>query len=137
MRLVNCQPQSLIGKTIIYRWQFWRVEAVEADGLRLGKDYCPDKGRLALRQLPQCRLYPEPESIDQAYPRLFRALRWACLLTHTEAKCCIHGFLTTGATFMGSEAVAHIGGALAAIRHALRCRHAVRKELRRGNQAAT
>jgi hypothetical protein len=46
-------------------------------------------------------------------------------LTHSEAESALRGYLTTGTFFMGSEAVAHVGGALYAIRHAIGRRRAV------------
>ena len=131
MRLKNTDPTSLIGKTIIYRGQFWRVDVVEEDGdLRLGKNWNDDKGRIRQRQLADCRLYPAIEDIAKVFPRLMRALCWGCILTPSEAESCIQGYITTGPFFMGAEAVAHIGGAANAIRHALRGRHLHIKSLR-------
>lgn len=128
MRLVNVAPATLVGKTIIFRSQFWHVDAV-ADDLRLSKYYMGNstKGRLQQRQLADCRLYLTQEAVAAAYPRLIKALRYACLLTLSEAESCLQGYLTTGTGYIGSEAVAHVGGALAAIRHAIRCRNVGRR----------
>lgn len=128
MRLIKTAPESVVGKTIIFRNQFWHVDAV-ADDLRLSKFYMGNstKGRLQLRQLADCRLYLSHEAVAKAYPRLVKALRFACILTQSEAESCLQGYLTTGSSYIGSEAVAHVGGALAAIRHAIRCRKLIRR----------
>ena len=129
MRLVNTTPETVVGKTIIFRNQFWHVDTVVEDELRLSKYYMGNstKGRLQLRQLADCRLYLSHEAVASAYPRLIKALLYACLLTRSEAESCLQGYLTTGSGYIGSEAVAHVGGSLAAIRHAIRCRKIVRR----------
>lgn len=131
MRLNNTSPANLIGRTIIFRNQYWEVASVDDDGLCLVKHGTRDKGRLRLQNLADCRLYLTHEEVRTKYARLVQALRWSGILTHTEAESCVLGYLTTGSYFMGSEAVAHMGGALAAIRHALRCRHVVQRGIRK------
>lgn len=86
MRLKNIDPTTLFKRTIIYRRQFWRVKTVEGTSLHLDKHGRPDhKGLLKTWQLSECRLYPTIESVESAYPRLLRALRWGALLTTGEA----------------------------------------------------
>ncbi len=128
MRLVKVLPESVVGKTIIFRNQFWHVDAV-TDHLRLSKYYMGNstKGRLEFRQLDDCRLYLSHEAVAKGYPRLIKALRFACILTQSEAESCLQGYLTTGSRYIGSEAVAHVGGSLAAIQHAIRCRKLVQR----------
>ena len=124
MRLKNVDPATLIGRTIIHRgksWRFVEIGKYEFGEIRLVA-WNGTKGLLSLRQLADCRLYPTMEEVEKQYPLLIEALRWSCILTQTEAVSCLHGYLTTGAFFMGGEAVCHIGGSLAAIRQALRCR---------------
>ncbi len=129
MRLMRVAPETVVGKTIIFRHQFWHVDAVLEDTLRLSKSYMGNsmKGRLQVPQLADCRLYLTHEAVAKAYPRLIKALRFACILTESEAESCLQGYLTTGSRYIGSEAVAHIGGSLAAIQHAIRCRKLVRR----------
>lgn len=129
MRLVKVAPETVVGRTIIFRNQFWHVDAVVEDDLRLSKYYMGNstKGRLQLRQLADCRLYLSHEAVAKAHPRLIKALRFACILTQSEAESCLQGYLTTGSRYIGSEAVAHVGGSLAAIQHAIRCRNLVRR----------
>ena len=128
MKLRNINPASLVGRTIIYRHQFWEVDDVTDDELRLKRSWSNQRGLLRIEQLAQCSLYPSREEIAAKYPKLIRALRHACILTATEAEGAVHGYLTTGSQFMGSEAVAHVGGSLQAIWHAIRCRHMVRRQ---------
>lgn len=133
MNLKNAILANLVGETIIYRGQFWRVTSIDLDAqfgqIKLAKDWNSDKGALSIRQLVDCRLYPSCEFIHAKYPRLLRALRWSCLLTSNEADDCIHGFLTTGSYYMGSEALSHIGGSLRALHHAITCRNRVRQDV--------
>lgn len=130
MRLKNVAPSALVGRTIIYHFQFWNVRSVSEDTQRLllGRDWSQDKGVLRFDQMKQCRLYPSSEEVCRQHPFLLRALRWSCILSHGEAEGAVLGYITTGSQYMGSEAVAHVGGSLQAIRHALRCRHAVRRQ---------
>ena len=128
MRLLHTPPAALIGRTIIYRRQFWQVTHVEADNLRLTRTWsgASQPGLLSMRQLRDCRLYPCHDEVRMRYPRLLQALRWSCILTEGEAVGAVVGYLINGASDMGSEAVAHVGGSLAAIGHAVRCRHMAR-----------
>ena len=126
MRLINVAPPSLVGKMIIFRHQYWQVNAVEAGNIRLSRYHMGSgtRGRLRIQQLAECRLFPTFDVVAKSYPRLVRKLRRACILSQSEAENCIQGYLTTGMSYVGPEAVAHVGGAQAAIRHAIRCRHA-------------
>lgn len=136
MRLNNANPYKLVQETLIFRGQFWVVKMVDEEGLHLGKHHNADKGLLRIDQLDQCRLYPSHEQVAKTYPYLMRALRWACILSHGEASGAVQGYITTGPFYMGSEAVSHVGGSLAAIRHAIRCRHKVRQEYKRAFEEA-
>lgn len=130
MRLLNAEPISLIGQTIIYRHQFWRVDQIDNDSLKLSKHCLDASGKLGFHQLRYCRLYLTVEAIRQRYTRLIRLLREVCLLTQGEAESAIQGYIVSGGYFVGSEAVAHIGGALSAIRHALSRRHFAQRAFR-------
>lgn len=123
MRLNNVNPSSVIGKTVIYRGQFWRVVQTDTNQVRVDKPWNSAKGLLSLDQFRESRVYPSCEEVRKTYPRLLRALRWACILTQGEAEECVHGYLTTGSYYMGSEAVAHMGGSRAALVHAIGRRH--------------
>jgi hypothetical protein len=58
------------------------------------------------------------------YPRLIRALKWAAILSDGEAASAIRDYRDGfGAPGFGCEAVAHVGGPAAALRHAFRVRH--------------
>ena len=122
MRITSSQHGGLIGRTLIYRQQFWLVEAVESGHVWLTKTHDQKKGVLRLAQLRDCRLYPTRDELRRRYPRLLQLLRQTCLLTSSEAESALEGYLTSGSGFYGSEAVARIGGAWAAIRHALQRR---------------
>jgi hypothetical protein len=68
------------------------------------------------------------DEMRQRYPRLVRAMRYAGLLTETEAIGALVDYKVFGIREgFGSEAVAHLGGPLAAIRHGVRCRHLVKR----------
>jgi len=127
MKLRNVNPASLVDRTIIYRGQFWEVADVTDDHVLLKKSWANQTGRLRVDQLAECSLYPSRDEVERRYPFLIRAVRQACILTTSEAIGAVHGYLTTGPFFMGSEAVAHVGGARRAVEHALRCRHFVRQ----------
>lgn len=123
---------AMIGRTVEFHHVFWKVTGVAEDGdLLLERahfaDQPPQKGRLLKRLFPKAVLYPTMEEVRARYPRLIRALRWACLLTEGEAVNCLHGYSTTGAHYLGSEAVAHVGGAGRALEHAIRCRRPAMK----------
>jgi hypothetical protein len=130
MRLRNINPTDLIGRTIVYRHQFWTVDRLDDAHVYLTKSWNDNKGLLRHDQLRDCRLYPTRSEVTARYPRLLFILKEACLLTSGEAEGAIHGYLTTGPQFAGSEAVAHVGGARRAIEHALRCRNYTRNRRR-------
>lgn len=131
MRLTHATPATLVGRTLIYRGQFWHVDQIEDSKIHLSKYCSKDRGLLRSDQLGDCRLYPSSQEVREKYPRLYRALRSACILTPGEAEACLVSHITTGPFAMSSEAVAHMGGSAAAIRQAIRCRHRVSAEARR------
>lgn len=136
MRLVNINPKTLIGRTIgDHLGHWWEVAGVESDHLFLKKSWRNETGKLRLAMLPRCRLYPSHSEVERRYPLLLRALRWGAILTQGEAVGAVQGYLING-NHAGSEAVAHIGGAVAAIRQAWRCRHATRELHARERRAA-
>lgn len=65
------------------------------------------------------------------WPRLLRAMRWSALLADTEASSALRQYVQARDGILhpelmasgGAEAVAHVGGPLAVIRHAIACRH--------------
>ena len=117
---------SLPGRTIIFRNQFWKVEGFYDDGdLKMSRRGGSQKGRLLSALIQECHVYPTYEEVEARYPRLIRALRWAGILSMSEARDCILGHLTTGSRYMGAESIANLGGAQLAIQLALKCRHAV------------
>lgn len=67
------------------------------------------------------------EDVERRYPRLIRSMRWAGILTIGEAVNAVYGYRVMGDPFGGAEAVAHMGGALVAVRAGIRARHAARR----------
>jgi hypothetical protein len=128
MKLKNRNPADFVGRTIIYRHQAWNIDALDGTTIYLSRPGLAQKGQLRHSQFADCRLYPTREEVLTQFPMLVRALRWACILSQSEAVGAIHGMITTGSYFMGSEAVAHVGGSANAIGHAWRCRHNVRRQ---------
>lgn len=127
MKLVNVEPKSLVGRTVSdHLGSWWLVKGFDETHLHLEKPSSREKGKLAMRMLPRCRLYPDQEEIERRFPLLLRALRWGALLTPGKAIGAILGQSIQGNFSMSSEAVAHIGGSAAAIRQACRCRHVTR-----------
>jgi hypothetical protein len=61
------------------------------------------------------------------YPRLARAMQWACVMCENEVeatlRCLKRG--QTGPSW-GPEAAVHVGGPAAVLRHAWQCRHLAR-----------
>lgn len=132
MRLTHVDPQNLIGRTIVdHLNHWWEVTSVKEGHLLLKRTWNNETGMLRIEMLPRCRIYPTHEEVEARYPKLIRGLRTAALLTIGEAVAAVHGYLVQGPFHVGSEAVAHIGGAAAAIRHAWRHRKAVREEHKR------
>ena len=69
------------------------------------------------------------DEVRQRYPRLIRSLRQAGLLTETEAVGALVDYKFFGIREgFGSEAVAHLGGPLAAIRWGVQSRHRLRRK---------
>lgn len=128
MKLKNRNPADFVGRTILYRHQAWQIESVTDTDIHLIQTGLDKKGRIQHYQFADCRLYPTREEVLAQFPMLVRALRWACILSQGEAVGAIHGMITTGSYYMGSEAVAHVGGSARAIAHAWRCRGNVRRQ---------
>jgi len=64
------------------------------------------------------------DEIQRCYPRLIRCMRSAAALTEAEAIGTLVEYKVFGIREgFGSEAVAHLGGQLAAIRHGIQYRH--------------
>jgi len=64
------------------------------------------------------------DDIQRRYPRLIRSMRSAGLLSETEAIGALVEYKVFGIhNEFGSEAVAHLGGQLAAIRQGIQYRH--------------
>jgi hypothetical protein len=64
------------------------------------------------------------DDIRRRYPRLIRSMCTAGLLTEAEAVGALVEYKVFGMRDdFGSEAVVHLGGQLAAIRHGIECRH--------------
>lgn len=74
-------------------------------------------------------------NLSSRYPRLLRAIRWAAILSETEATCALRtirqvraGLLSTDMLkWGGGEAVNHFGGPLEVVRAGIRCRHVTRR----------
>ncbi|MBL3529490.1 MAG: hypothetical protein JMN27_17735 [gamma proteobacterium endosymbiont of Lamellibrachia anaximandri] len=69
------------------------------------------------------------DEMKRRYPRLIHAMQSVGLLTESEAIGALveYGIFGIREGF-GSEAVAHLGGQLAAIRHTIKCRHLVLRD---------
>jgi len=64
------------------------------------------------------------DEIQRRYPRLIRCMRSAAVLTEAEAIGALVEYKVFGIRKgFGSEAVAHLGGQLAAIRNGIQYRH--------------
>jgi hypothetical protein len=72
------------------------------------------------------------EEIERRYPLLIAAMKWAAILSTTEAVDCIKAIQEER---LSGEAVQHFGGPLAVFQGAMRCRKWAR-ELRQGKMAA-
>lgn len=137
MKLKNRNPRDFIGRTIIFRHEAWLVDSVKDDGnIILKKPALDQQGLLRAELFDKCELYPQAEEIRTRFPMLLRALKSVCMLTDTEAVNAIFGMITYGPRFMGSEAVAHIGGSGRAIAHCWLHRHRVRESFARWAKAA-
>lgn len=128
MKLKDRNPADYVGRTIMYRHQAWTIKSVEGNTIHLSRPLRSQNGQLRIEQFAECRLYPTHEEVIASFPRLIRSLRKACIFTQSEAVDALHGMITTGSYFMGSEAVAHMGGSANAIRHAWRRRHNVQRQ---------
>ena len=72
--------------------------------------------------------YLSLEHCQERYPRLCKAMRWAAILTPSEAGACIRDY-RQGLEYSG-EAVNHFGGTKAVIKAAIKARK--RERLSRG-----
>jgi len=137
MRLIHQDPKNYINRTIKVRGgRYWLVKAVHAGHIEVVDHVRQENGKVTVDMWKDSRVFPELQEIAAQYPRLINILRQVCLLTHTEAESAIQGYIVDGPFFYGSEAVSRIGGAVAAIRHALPHRHRVREAAKRELQAA-
>jgi hypothetical protein len=137
MKLNNQDPRKFIGRTIIFRHQAWLIDGVDGTHVKLSKPGLQEKGLLLLHLFSQCRLYPQPDEIRARFPKLLRALRTVCNLTTLEAENAVFCMITYGQHFMGSEAIAHIGGAGRAIALCWRHRTRVRESFARNAESAS
>lgn len=131
MKLKNRDPRNFIRRTIIFRHQAWQIDGVDDTHVKLSKPGLQKTGSLMLHLFDECQLYPHPAEIRARYPKLLRALRVVCNLTQTESENAVFCMITQGEHFMGSEAIAHIGGAGRAIALCWRHRHRVRETFAR------
>jgi hypothetical protein len=136
MKLKNRNPHDYIGRTIIFRHEAWRLDSVEEEGIRLSKHGVDGTGLLRHELFDKCELYPTLEEIRARFPMLLRALRAVCNLTTLEATNAVFCMLTYGPHFMGSEAIAHIGGPGRAIARCWQHRTRVRESFARYAVAA-
>jgi hypothetical protein len=72
------------------------------------------------------------EEIERRYPLLIAAMKWAAILSTTEAVDCIKAIQEERGS---GEAVQHFGGPVAVFKGAMRCRKWA-KELRQSRRAA-
>ena len=72
------------------------------------------------------------EEIERRYPLLIDAMKWAAILSTTEARDCIRAIKERRGS---GEAVMHFGGPVAVFQGAMRCRKWAR-ELRQSRRAA-
>lgn len=127
MKLKNCNPATLVGRTIIYRHQAWAIESVSGGTIKLYRRGLDHRGQLQMHQFAECRLFPTREEILAHFPRLVSALARTCKLSQQEAISAVRGQITTGAYYMASEAIAQLGGTGRAISLAWRGRHNKRR----------
>lgn len=110
MKLRNRDPRDYIGRTILFRHVAWRIDGVDSEHVLLSKPALEQKGKLRLELFASCELYPDAAEIRTRFPKLLRALVTVCNLTSREAENAVFCMITYGRQFMGSEAIAHIGG---------------------------
>ncbi len=70
--------------------------------------------------------------IEHRYPLLLRAMRWAAILSATEAADCVRALQERK---LSGEAADHFGGPLAVLAAAIRCRGMVRYQNRQASDA--
>jgi len=136
VKLKNRNPHDFIGRTIIFRHEAWLIESVDNAHVVLNRPALDQRGLLMLELFGQCQLYPLPDEIRARYPKLLRALKTVCVLTELETVNAIFCMITYGPRFMGSEAIAHIGGPQRAIERCWMHRHRVRESFARWAKAA-
>jgi hypothetical protein len=110
---------NLVGRTIqAWNKQYWLVEGIFENEVSLSCGVSHAKGKLKVSDLARCKLYPTMDEVEKRYPRLIHIMKHTCSLTQGEAVSAVHGYITAGPFFYGSEAVARIGGSTFAINHA-------------------
>ena len=72
------------------------------------------------------------EEIERRYPLLIAAMKWAAILSTTEAVDCIRAIRERRGS---GEAVSHFGGPVAVFKGAMRCKKWA-KQLRQSRRAA-
>lgn len=131
MKLNNHNPRDYIGRTIIHRAGAWRIDGVDDEHVLLSKPGLNSEGKLRLDQFGSCTLFPSAGDIQTRFPKLLRALRTVCNLTSGEAENALLGMITNGPFFVGSEALAHLGGSANAVGLCWRHRDRVRESFAR------
>lgn len=131
MKLTNRNPRNYIGRTIIHRGIAWHVDGVDGEDILLSKHGLDQKGKLALHLFGSCILFPSAGEIQARFPKLLRALRIVCNLTSGEAENALLGMITNGPFFIGSEALAQLGGSANAVGRCWRHRNRVRESCAR------
>jgi hypothetical protein len=111
MKLINRNPADYVGRSIIFRGIAWHIDGVDGEHVLLSRHGTSPKGKLMLHLFAECRLFPTAAEISARFPKLVRALRAVCNLTTGEAENALFGMILNGYFFVGSEALAHIGGA--------------------------
>lgn len=127
MKLVNHNPANLVGRTIIYRHQSWKIQSVSDGKVYLSRPELGHKGHLRLNQFAECRLFQTREEVIAQFPKLIRALGRVCNLSQNDAAVAIRGMRTTGSYYMDSEAIALLGGSGRAVALAFRGRNKKRR----------
>jgi hypothetical protein len=136
MKLKNRNPRDFIGRIIIFRHIAWRIDGVTDEHVKLSRPALGRTGSLRRHLFERCTLHPLPAEIRARFPMLLRALQTTCLLSELEAVNAMFCMITYGRQFLGSEAIALLGGPEQAIRHCWRERSRVRELFAREHQAA-
>ena len=114
------------GNSIIFDGMVLEVRGVSSETVSLFSPCEIAARQIERSKLNGCRFFIDLPGIENRYRRLIKTMVQSCLLTTGEATNALYGLRVRGLHDQGSEAVAHVGGSAAAVRHALRCRHYVR-----------